>query len=174
MSLKLKNKYDLSIVVPLFNEEGNVLQMVQEVTTALNSTSYQYEIVLVNDGSTDNTLPEAEKTAKKFGTVKVISLSNNLGQGLAIHKGLESSQGQYVCFLDGDGQFDPSDILTLFERLTKDGLDFICGLRQNRKDSFFFNHLPSRAGNAFIRWMFKTNFKDVGCALKIAPRKQLL
>ena len=167
-------KYDLSIVIPLFNEEGNIFKVTQEIIKSLEPISCRYEIVLIDDGSADKTLWEAKRVAERYTAIKVISLSNNLGQGFAIRKGLESSGGQYICFLDGDRQFDPCDILRLFKKFNEYNLDFICGRRQDRKDSLFFNHLPSRVGNAFIRWIFKTTFQDIGCALKIGRRSHLL
>ena len=165
----------LSIIIPLFNEEDNVLPMIEEIVDALHSIDGLYEILLIDDGSQDKTLQKAHSATKQFPDfLNVLSHSENLGQGLAIRTGLESAKGENVCFLDGDRQFAPRDILLIFERLIETEYEFICGHRDERKDILLLNHLPSRIGNFIIRLVFKTNFQDVGCALKIAPRLKAL
>lgn len=165
---------NLSIVIPLFNEEENILSLVHEIMVVLFAIEGYYEIILVNDGSNDNTEEKLKDIQKQnLFTIKTISYTKNRGQGLAIRAGLEMAKGNYVAILDGDMQFDPKDILRFYTLILK-GHDLICGVRKKRKDSVLINTLPSKIGNWLIARIFKTKLNDIGCALKIADRQQML
>ena len=165
----------LSIVIPLFNEAENVRPLTQEIIAALKPIEGNYEIVLVNDGSTDQTQAELESIREQGPqTIRPFSYAGHRGQGLAIRAGLKAAREDYICLLDGDMQFDPQDILRCYHRLAEGDHDLICGRRRNRKDSTLINVLPSKIGNWLISLVFGTNLTDVGCALKIASRSQML
>jgi dolichol-phosphate mannosyltransferase len=153
----------ISIVVPLYNEEGNVVELQRQIETAL--ASCDYEIVLVDDASTDQTLaniPGGEH-------VRVIRFEKNSGQSAAMHAGIHSARGDIIVTLDGDLQNDPADIPALLSRLD-DGWDLVCGYRQKRKDTAF-KRLQSRIANAVRSRFVGDGVRDTGCTLKAMRRE---
>ena len=165
----------LSIVIPLFNEEELVAPLVEEIETDLSPLGDNYEIVLVNDGSTDHTSRELENIRRKYPCfIRIVSYPQNCGQGWALRAGFKKARGTYIAVLDGDMQFDPKDILVLYQKLLDQKYDFICGRRKSRRDSLFLKTLPSKVGNRLICWIFDVNLNDLGCALKIGEAKAIL
>ena len=166
---------ELSIVIPLFNEEENIPPLVEEIIFSLQSFTKDYEIVLVNDGSNDQTEDVLQDIYSQYPLIiKAITHNKNRGQGLAIRTGIENSLGNYIAILDGDGQFDPKDILVLYGKIIESEYDLVCGKRKIRKDSKLFNIIPSKIGNSLISRILKYDLSDIGCALKIGHRDQML
>lgn len=149
----------LSIVVPLYNEEGNVAALVQEITAALPGE--MFELILVDDCSTDATV--ANIPSLPF--VRVLEFTENRGQSAAMHAGIMAASAPVIALLDGDLQNDPHDIPALLARL-HEGFDLVCGYRARRRDTAF-KKLQSRIAN-FVRSRFTGDgVRDTGCTLKV-------
>jgi dolichol-phosphate mannosyltransferase len=152
----------LSVVVPLYNEEDNVVEMQQQIDAAL--TGRDYELVLVDDGSKDQTLARIQPGPR----VRVIVLEKNSGQSAAMHAGIHGAKGDVIITLDGDLQNDPADIPAMIAKLDE-GFDLVCGYRAKRKDTPF-KRLQSRIAN-FVRSRFVgDHVRDTGCTLKVMRR----
>ncbi|WP_350292308.1 glycosyltransferase family 2 protein [uncultured Croceitalea sp.] len=152
----------LSIVVPLYNEEDNVVLLTQKIHESLNE--YSYQIIYIDDFSTDNT----RNVVKQMDDDKVhlIELKKNYGQSLALAAGIDYAEGDYIITMDGDLQNDPSDIPQMLEFAKTDEYDLITGIRQKRKDSLI-KKIPSKIANFLVRRVTKLDIKDNGCALKV-------
>ncbi|WP_229311747.1 glycosyltransferase family 2 protein [Larkinella rosea] len=153
----------LSIVICVYNEEGNIFPMIDQVERAL--MGYDFEIVYVNDGSSDRTL--AELKAVHNDRLVVVDLQTNYGQSLALAAGIDVAKGQFIVTMDGDLQNDPADI-PMMVRLAEEGdYDLVAGIRANRQDGALLRKLPSRIANWIIRQTSGVHLKDYGCALKV-------
>ncbi|WP_138995232.1 glycosyltransferase family 2 protein [Larkinella sp. C7] len=153
----------LSVVICVYNEEGNIFPMIDQVERAL--IGYDFEIVYVNDGSSDRTL--AELKAVHNDRLVVVDLQTNYGQSLALAAGIDVARGQYIITMDGDLQNDPADI-PMMVRLAEEGdYDLVAGIRANRQDGALLRKLPSRIANWIIRQTSGVHLKDYGCALKV-------
>ncbi len=152
----------ISVVVPLYNEEDNVVEMQKQIGAAL--AGRDYELVLVDDGSKDQTLARVQRGDR----VRVIIFEKNSGQSAAMHAGINSAKGDVIVTLDGDLQNDPADIPALIAKLDE-GFDLVCGYRAKRKDTPF-KRLQSRIAN-FVRSRFVgDHVRDTGCTLKAMRR----
>lgn len=152
----------ISVVVPLYNEEGNVAELQRQIEAAL--AGREFEIVLVDDASTDNTLaniPGGER-------VRVLQFEKNSGQSAAMHAGIHNARGDIIVTLDGDLQNDPADIPAMITMLNQ-GWDLVCGYRQKRKDTAF-KRLQSRIANAVRSRFVGDGVRDTGCTLKAMRR----
>lgn len=152
----------LSVVIPLFNEEENVLLLVNRIEAAL--VGKDFEIILVDDGSTDQTRQEIKKL--RNSRIVLIELKKNYGQSLALAAGIDYASGGYIVTMDGDLQNDPDDILRMYEKVKNEDWDLVTGIREDRKDALL-RTLPSRIANWIIRKSTQLNIKDHGCALKV-------
>jgi glycosyltransferase involved in cell wall biosynthesis len=158
----------LSIVIPLYNEEENVGTLHQKLREALDSLDQEYEILFVDDGSTDRTLALLEEIQSADKRVMILSLRRNFGQTAAFAAGFDFAQGDVIVTLDGDLQNDPSDIPRLLE-LIKDN-DLVSGWRKKRKDPFFTRRIPSIIANWLISNVTGVKLHDYGCSLKAYRR----
>jgi len=157
---------DLSIVIPIFNEEESIAPLYKAITRAVKPLQLGYEIILVDDGSTDKTFDRAFRFAKKNLELKIIQLNRNYGQSAALNAGIENAKGRLIVTMDGDLQNDPEDIERLLNKIDE-GYDIVLGWRKKRKDNFFFRKIPSRVANALIRIVTGTGIKDQGCAMRV-------
>lgn len=162
----------LSIVIPLFNEEGNVPAMVAEVLQALERSDRSFELILVNDGSHDRTGALIREIALKDERVKVVDLRRNAGQTAAMMAGFDFSSGEIIIPMDGDMQNDPADIPRLLAKLDE-GFGVVSGWRKDRKDKLFVRKVPSWVANRIISWVSGVKLHDYGCTLK-AYRRDVL
>lgn len=153
---------NLSVIIPVYNEEDNILPLYQSLKNNLQFTK-DYEIIFVNDGSTDNTLKNLRKI--KDDCIKVINFRKNLGQSSALTAGFHAITGEKVITMDGDLQNDPSDIKNLLIKLDE-GYDMACGWRYERKDSLLIKKIPSRIFNFLIKIILDTSVKDASCTLR--------
>ncbi|OHE56323.1 MAG: glycosyl transferase [Thermodesulfovibrio sp. RBG_19FT_COMBO_42_12] len=158
----------LSIVIPLYNEEENVQILHERLKKALDPLETEYEILFVDDGSADGTLPVLEEIQAKDKRVVVLSLRRNFGQTAAFAAGFDFARGDVIVTMDGDLQNDPADIPKLLE-LIKDN-DLVSGWRKKRKDPFFRRRLPSMAANWLISNVTGVKLHDYGCSLKAYRR----
>lgn len=157
----------LSIVVPMYNEVDNVEPFVTAVHQALETYPYDWELILVNDGSRDGTQQALDEQARLRGPhVRPIHLWRNFRQTAAMQAGIDASRGDVIVTLDGDLQNDPVDIPKLVEKLLKEDLDLVAGWRQNRQDGMFLRKIPSKIANRLIRRITQLEFQDLGCSLK--------
>src|SRR5688500_14908416 len=154
---------ELSVVIPVMNEEENIPPLLEAVHNAL--INFDYEIILVDDGSTDGTRKKILEHANE--RVVLVELRKNYGQSTAMTAGIDHSRGAYVAMLDGDLQNDPTDIPFMLELMKKEDWDVVAGNRKNRKDGMFLRKLPSKIANALIRRWTGVYIKDYGCTLKI-------
>ncbi|HYA31735.1 MAG TPA: glycosyltransferase family 2 protein [Thermodesulfovibrionales bacterium] len=158
----------VSVVIPLFNEEDNVRTLHEKLTAALSARGSDYEVIYVDDGSTDGTLSLLEDIQGRDPAVVVLSLRRNFGQTAAFAAGFDFARGDVVITMDGDLQNDPNDIPKLLE-LIKDN-DLVSGWRKKRKDPFFSRRLPSIAANWLISKVTGVQLHDYGCSLKAYRR----
>jgi len=161
---------DLSIVIPVFNEEDNVKPLISEITAALQPLSKRYEIVVIDDGSRDNTFQVLAQVYRIDSHLRVIRLKRNFGQTAALAAGLAHASGEVVVMLDGDGQNDPADIPALLSKLEQ-GNDIVCGWRYLRQDPFLSRRLPSMIANSVISWTTQVKLHDYGCTLKVMRKE---
>jgi glycosyltransferase involved in cell wall biosynthesis len=163
---------DLSIVVPIFNEEDNIPVLHSRISEALEGAGLAYELILVDDGSSDNSYAGLKLAASQDKRVKVVKLRRNFGQTAAMAAGFDLASGRVVVPMDGDLQNDPLDIPLLLARIDE-GYDVVSGWRKDRKDTFINRKLPSILANGMISRMTGVHLHDYGCTLK-AYRREVL
>lgn len=163
---------DLSIVIPIYNEEENIPLLYNAVTAALDPTGLEYEIIAVDDGSMDGSFTTLKELAAKDPRLRVIRLRRNFGQSAAMAAGFEAARGAVIVPMDGDLQNDPADIPLLLQKMAE-GFDVVSGWRKERKDTFVNRILPSRIANWLISRMTGVHLHDYGCTLK-AYRREVL
>ena len=162
----------LSLVVPVYNEEGNVGPLFDELTRVAGALGRPYEILFVNDGSRDGTLARLEEIRRRDDRLRVVDLDGNFGEAAALSAGFAHARGDVVVTLDGDGQNDPAEIPRLLAALGPD-VDAVSGRRLERKEAFLTRVLPSRLANWLIVRATGVPAHDCGCGLK-AYRRQLV
>lgn len=156
---------DLSIVVPFYNEQESIRPFYKAVTEAVKNEPISYELLMVDDGSTDKTFQIAAELAKQDKHVKVISFRRNYGQTPAMAAGINNAQGTIIVTLDGDLQNDPADIPMMLEQIGR-GYDLVVGWRFNRQDKLITRKIPSKIANWIIGKVTGIPIKDNGCSLK--------
>jgi glycosyltransferase involved in cell wall biosynthesis len=158
----------LSVVVPMYNEQDNVDPLVREVSAGLAEYDAPWELILVDDGSADETPQRMRAAAAAYGKfVRVVTLQRNFGQTAAMQAGIDMARGDVIATLDGDLQNDPRDIPRLVDRLVDDELDLIVGWRKDRKDNLWLRKIPSRIANRLISRVTHVELQDYGCSLKV-------
>ena len=163
---------NFSIVVPIYNEEDNIAALYQSITSALDGSGANYEIILVDDGSVDDSFFALKTVAAQDTRVKVIRFRRNFGQTAAMSAGFDAATGEIIIPMDGDLQNDPADIPRLIEKLNE-GYDVVSGWRSDRKDTFITRRIPSILANALISALTGVHLHDYGCTLK-AYRREVL
>ena len=170
--MRWEKPVDLSVVVPIFNEEDNIPILHGRITEAFCDANLDYELILVDDGSSDNSYSALKRIASKDDRVKVIRLRRNFGQTAAMAAGFDLASGRVVVPMDGDLQNDPLDIPLLLAKIDE-GYDVVSGWRKDRKDTFVNRRLPSILANSIISHMTGVHLHDYGCTLK-AYRREVL
>ena len=160
----------ISIIVPLYNEEDNVIPLYDRMTAAMADLGADYEVICVDDGSCDGTKEKLKALAIKDERIKVVSFRRNFGQTAALMAGFDYSRGDIIVSIDGDLQNDPRDISILLAKL-KEGYEVVSGWRKDRKDAFLRRNLPSRLANKLISALSGVYLHDYGCTLKAYDRK---
>jgi len=166
-----KQKPDVSVVVPLLNEQDNIGPLYQQITQTLTD-KYDYEIIFVDDGSTDNSLIILTQLQKADAAVRVIRFRKNFGQTAALSAGFTHAQGRIIVAIDADLQNDPADIPKMINKLNE-GYDVVSGWRKKRHDNAITRLLPSKIGNWLIAGITGVKLHDFGCTLK-AYRREVL
>jgi glycosyltransferase involved in cell wall biosynthesis len=167
-----ENKIDISVVVPIYNEEENVSLLFEAITQVMSKQKKSYEIIFVDDGSKDQTLFILRSIQQKDFHLRVIKFRGNFGQSAAMAAGFEAARGEKVVAMDGDLQNDPNDIPMLLDKLD-DGYDVVSGWRKNRKDKLILRKVPSKIANRLICSVTGVELHDTGCSLK-AFRKNII
>jgi len=155
----------VSIVIPVFNEAENVGLLHGEIAAAVKNRSEEYEIIFVDDGSSDGSLAELKKIRAGDPRVKIIQFRKNFGQSAAISAGFEYSRGEVVVAMDADLQNDPADIPLLVDKVAE-GFDIVNGWRRDRRDKWLTRRVPSFFGNKLISWITGVTLHDYGCTLR--------
>ena len=157
---------DLSVVIPVYNEAPNVAELYRELSDTLTAWGRPYELLFVDDGSTDATFEILAGLQARDPRLRVIQLRRNFGQTAAFAAGFAHARGRYIATSDGDLQNDPRDLPAMVESLER-GADVVCGWRKNRKDPFINRRLPSILANKLISWSTGVRLHDYGCSLKL-------
>ena len=160
----------LSVIIPVLNEEENVLLLHANLSRILEKQPFTYEVIYVDDGSSDNSFQQLSKLAASDPRVRVVKLRRNYGQTAAISAGVHHSAGEVLIFMDGDLQNDPVDIPRLLKKLDE-GYDVVSGWRKHRQDARLSRKLPSRIANRLISRVSGTYLHDYGCTLKAYRRE---
>lgn len=153
-----------SVVIPLKNEEDNILDLVQEIEPVMSSLKQPWELICIDDGSTDKTLSLLLEMAKDKSYLRILPFKRNYGQSSAFDAGFKHARGEFVITLDGDRQNDPADIPKMVKAI--EDCDLVCGHRVNRRDTWM-KRLTSRMANAIRSRVCKDGMEDTGCSLKI-------
>jgi glycosyltransferase involved in cell wall biosynthesis len=163
----------LSLVIPVFNEENNLLLLYDAIHIVMDSIKYDWKIIFVDDSSTDGSLSVLKELVQKDRRhVQVIVFRRNYGQTAAIAAGIDNSDGDIVILMDADMQNDPADIPKMLAKLDE-GFDMVSGWRKNRRDPFLSRTVPSRIANGLISWVTGVHLHDYGCTLKAYRREYL-
>jgi glycosyltransferase involved in cell wall biosynthesis len=162
----------LSVLIPVYNEEGNLSLLCDKLSAALKKTGKAYEIIFIDDGSSDGTLEMLLDLRNENPNIKIISFSRNFGQTAALSAGIDFSKGDILIPMDGDLQNDPEDILSLLQKI-EEGNDVVSGWRKGRKDPLLRRRLPSMIANIIISLIGGVHLHDYGCTLK-AYRRDIL
>lgn len=160
---------DVSVVIPLLNEEKNIPILYEELTRTFKELELEYEVLFIDDGSSDSSLEILEDLQKKDSHLKVISLRRNFGQTSAMTAGFDHAVGEIIIAMDADLQNDPADIPLLLAKINE-GADLVTGWRHDRKDPFLSRKLPSLIANKIISVATGVHIHDYGCTLKAFRR----
>ena len=163
----MEQPVDISIVIPLLNEEESILSLNSWIFKVLKTESFRFEIIYIDDGSTDGSWNAIESLSKKNKNLRGIRFAKNFGKSQALHAGFKSAQGKYVVTLDADLQDSPDEIPKLIKNLNQGGYDLISGWKKKRFDSFFFKNLPSKLFNWAARRVSGIKLNDFNCGIKI-------
>tara|TARA_B100000686_G_scaffold189187_1_gene195883 strand:- start:1067 stop:2026 length:960 start_codon:yes stop_codon:yes gene_type:complete len=159
----------VSVILPVFNEGDNLEPLTKDILAALEETRKSYEIIFIDDGSTDRSLEVLTGLQGTYPSIVVIEFRRNFGQTAALAAGLRAAEGQIVVTMDADRQNDPRDIGMLLREIDR-GMDLVCGWRHERKDGLWLRLLPSRAANWLISTTTDVKLHDYGCTLKAMRR----
>lgn len=166
------SRLEISVFLPVYNEEENIEQLNLLLTEALEGLGRSYEVIYVDDGSTDQSLERLRVIATRDARVRVVSLRRNYGQTAAMSAGIDHARGQILIPMDADLQNDPADISRLLEKLDQ-GYDVVSGWRKDRKDTWLTRRLPSRLANRLVARLSGVDIHDFGCSLKAYRRNVL-
>lgn len=162
---------DLSIVIPLLNEEESLPELCDWIERIVTQYNYSYEVILVDDGSTDNSWQTIEQIAQKNHHIKGIRFQRNYGKSAALNEGFKAAQGDVLITMDADLQDSPDEIPELRKMIIEDGFDLVSGWKKKRYDNTLTKNIPSRIFNAAARWSSNIQLHDFNCGLKAYRKK---
>ncbi len=162
----MKYTKDLSIVVCLFNEEDSLPELVAWIEKVMKEEKYKYELILVDDGSTDNSWTIIKSLGEKNPDIRGISFRRNYGKSAALHNGFQAASGRVVVTMDADLQDSPEEIPEMYKMITEEGFDLVSGWKKKRKDNKLTKNLPSKIYNATARRVTGIKLHDMNCGLK--------
>ncbi len=155
----------LSVIIAVYNEEENVCPLASAIHSALLHSGMEYEVIFIDDGSTDKTKERLYSISDQQTTI--IELRRNYGQTAALKAGLDHASGHFIATLDGDLQNDPQDLIMMIDLIMNNSYDIVTGIRASRKDGFLLRKLPSMIANNFVRQVTGSNIIDNGCGIKV-------
>lgn len=162
----------LSVVIPAYNEEENVIPLAEEIIATLKDLPGDYELILVDDASTDSTASVIRQLEAQHPTVRGVFHRVNAGQSAAVASGFQAARGEWVGTLDGDGQNDPADLPPMLALAEKQGVDCVTGVRRKRQDTFI-RRFSSKVANGYRNWITGDKVSDSGCGVRVARRSAL-
>jgi glycosyltransferase involved in cell wall biosynthesis len=171
-SKRLKGVPMISIVIPLYNEEENIQELYRRLIDVLDSMRESYEVLFVDDGSTDGSYARLLEIKKNNENIKIVKFRRNFGQTAAIHAGFDYAQGEIIATLDADLQNDPQDIPDMVKKLNDLDLDVVCGWRYQRQDKFH-KKILSRFANGLRRKLTGESIHDSGCTLRVYRKESV-
>ena len=163
---------EIALVIPIFNEEQNIIELYNEIIKTLDQ-KFKFTIIYVNDFSNDDTREVLNEIIKKDSRVRVINNKKNEGQSYSIYIGVKESPFQNIVTMDGDGQNDPKDIFKIANKYFSSNYDLVGGIRLKRKDTYI-KRVSSKLANSIRSFILKDNCKDTGCGLKIMNKNSFL
>jgi glycosyltransferase involved in cell wall biosynthesis len=163
---------DLSVVFPVYNEEENIPILLDEIAKALDGQGWTYEIVAVDDGSTDGSLATLRASREKHPSLRVLAFEKNSGQTAALDAAWRAARGTFIVSLDADLQNDPADIPAMMRKLEQSASDMVIGVRVNRHDTWS-RRMQSKIGNGVRNWITNDHITDTGCSLKLVRREAI-
>ncbi len=164
---------DISIVIPLYNEEESLPELTDWIQRVVNSNNLSYEIIMIDDGSTDNSWKVIEKLSEGNNNIKAIKFQRNYGKSAALNEGFKAASGEVVVTMDADMQDSPDEIPALRKMILEEGFDLVSGWKKKRYDNTLTKNIPSKLFNAAARKMSKIQLNDFNCGLK-AYRKNVI
>ena len=168
----MSSQPDLSVVFPVYNEEENIPHLLREIAAALDGHGWTYEIVAVDDGSSDRSLDVLRESRDRHPALRVLALAKNSGQTAALDAAWRAARGRMVVSLDADLQNDPADIPRMVRKLEETSSDMVIGVRVNRRDTWS-RRMQSRIGNSVRNWITGDQITDTGCSLKLVKREAI-
>ena len=166
----LESRIDLSIVLPVYNEAGSLPRLILELTGVLRQLGRPYEIVAIDDGSSDDSIGVLRHLQESEPNLRIIEFRRNFGQTAAFDAGFDYARGEVIVTMDADGQNDPADIPRLLEVMEDGDYDLVNGWRKDRKEPFLTRRLPSMVANWLIANASDIHLHDRGCSLKALRR----
>ena len=160
-----EDQLELSVVIPIYNEQDNIEQLYRDLKQVLEGLAKSYEIVAVDDGSTDSSFEVLRELHRGDDLLKVVRLRRNFGQAAAFAAGFDRAVGEIIVSMDADLQFDPADISKLLDKISE-GYDIVSGWRSDRQETYLTRRLPSMAANWLISRITGVELHDYGCSLK--------
>ena len=162
----------LSVIIPVYNEEKNIFPLFNRLKNELNNIKKSYEVIFVDDGSTDNTFFNINKIENKNKNIIMVHSTKNQGLSSALNSGFKKASGKIIITMDGDLQNDPKDIKKFLKKLSQ-GYDVVCGWRYKRYDSLFIKKIPSKVFNFLLKFLFKLKIHDSSCTLRAYTKKSI-
>jgi glycosyltransferase involved in cell wall biosynthesis len=163
------NKIDISVVIPLFNEEESLIELFEWIDKVMKAQGFSYEVIFIDDGSTDGSLSVIESLAAKFSNAKGLSFRGNRGKSAALNEGFIYAQGDVVITMDADLQDSPDEIPDLYKMIIDDGYDMVSGWKKKRFDPIT-KTIPTKLFNGVTRMLSGINLNDFNCGLKAYKR----
>jgi glycosyltransferase involved in cell wall biosynthesis len=167
------NTIQISVVISLLNEQDSLKELMEWIHKVMDENKFSYEVIFVDDGSTDNSWQIITELSQQYEQVKAIKFRRNYGKSAGLYKGFEKAQGDVVITMDADLQDSPDEIPELYRMITKEGYDLVSGWKKKRYDPVLTKNLPSKLYNATVRMMTGIKLHDFNCGLK-AYRKQVV
>ena len=158
---------DISIVVPLYNEEESLIELFQWIKSSLNPTNYSFEIIFIDDGSSDKSWKVIKDLSKEHQEIKGIRFIKNYGKSQALNAGFKLTKGQFIGTLDADLQDSPEELPSMIKKLIDEDLDLVSGWKKTRYDNFIFKNLPSKFFNFVVRKVSGIKLHDFNCGIKV-------
>ncbi|MCZ2222339.1 MAG: glycosyltransferase family 2 protein [Chitinophagales bacterium] len=162
---------DISIVIPLFNEEESLTELSEWIVSVVTKHNFSYEVIFIDDGSTDNSWQVIEKLHTKNTHLKGIKFQRNYGKSAALNEGFRAAKGNVVITMDADMQDSPDEIPELYKMIMEDNFDIVSGWKKKRHDNTFTKNIPSKVFNAAARWSSGIKLHDFNCGLKAYKNK---